>query len=508
MQCKTFETLAPVMVGGERYIVPHVRMGYKHGVKIKLFECEYAKETREVYGEYMAYFMGIKNGADADLKSLKGKYDAGEERASWAEEDQSRHVKATYERTVAKLFLNGLLGRNNMKLDRSQTLITRCPNDITCLRADGQAFRGVQIEDIQCGGQFAYRARFKEGTYEYHIKNFQVAPYLSAYMLGYSKMLMQASFQFLAGIDANLLYTDTDSIAAAMRRQMWQLYADRFVPVQKTFGGMELEGCYKRFVTVGPKKYCCVKEDGTYDWACNGMPARSNTQTDVLRKFEAALQGEVVDIDYFSINATFDFKLLHTTDASKKLRFLSLKGAVEDGKIRWWRDEREFVEYASGIAPVGWEKSVRRGMRDALALTPAGEFRVEEGSESVPETRLRNVELKDWRKSKRGRGEMQGGHYVYVLTDVGGNRHSYVGYTPRLEDRLAEHNTGSGANSTRGDTWRVFAVFEGFADRDVALRFESLLHLHNVDDVGQWLGIAEEIIGKYEEFKGIRLVDE
>ena len=61
-----------------------------------------------------------------------------------------------------------------------------------------------------------------------------------------------------------------------------------------------------------------------------------------------------VDIDYFSINATFDFKLLHTTDATRKLRFLSLKGAVEDNKIRWWRDEREFVQYAAGISPIGW----------------------------------------------------------------------------------------------------------------------------------------------------------
>ena len=148
-------------------------------------------------------------------------------------------------------------------------------------------------------------------------------------------------------------------------------------------------------------------------------------------------------------------------------------------------------------------------MRDALALTPASEFCAEEGSaESAPETRLQNVELKDWRKSKRGRGEMQGRHYVYVLTDVGGKRHSYVGYTPRLEDRLAKHNAGSGANSTRGDTWRVFAVFEGFPGREAALRFESLMHLHNVDDVSQWLGIADGIIGGYEEFKGIRLVDE
>ena len=118
--------------------------------------------------------------------------------------------------------------------------------------------------------------------------------------------------------------------------------------------------------TVGPKKYCCVKDDGSYEWACNGMPAKSNTQTDVLRKFEAVLEGQVVDIDYFSINATFDFKLMHTTGASKKLRFLSLKGAVEDNGIRWWKNEQEFVEYAAGVTPVGWEKHTRREMRKAL----------------------------------------------------------------------------------------------------------------------------------------------
>ena len=28
---------------------------------------------------------------------------------------------------------------------------------------------------------------------------------------------------------------------------------------------MELEGEYRRFVTVGPKKYCCVKGDGSYE---------------------------------------------------------------------------------------------------------------------------------------------------------------------------------------------------------------------------------------------------
>ena len=148
---------------------------------------------------------------------------------------------------------------------------------------------------------------------------------------------MQCSFQFTAKIGAKLLYTDTDSIAFSGTSEQWKAYADRFVPMKKTFGGMELEGIYRRLVTIGPKKYACIKDNGTYEWACNGLPARHNTKTDVLGKYLKVLGGKVVDADYFSINATTDFRLLHTTGASKKLRFISLKGAVEDGCIRWWK---------------------------------------------------------------------------------------------------------------------------------------------------------------------------
>ena len=259
---------------------------------------------------------------------------------------------------------------------------------------------------------------------------------------------------------------------------------------------MELEGEYRRFVTVGPKKYCCVKDDGSYEWACNGMPAKSNTQTDVLRKFEAVLEGQVVDIDYFSINATFDFKLMHTTGASKKLRFLSLKGAVEDNAIRWWKNEREFIEYAAGVTPIGFEKRTRRQMREALKemAPPVDE---EPPSEGV-EVRVENVEIKDWRKSKRKREEDPNQkHYVYILTDIGGKGHSYVGYTPYLKTRLEEHNAGAGADATRGEQWKYHAIFEGFSNRRTALRFESLMHLHQVGDVSEWLSIACSLVGKY-----------
>ena len=218
-----------------------------------------------------------------------------------------------------------------------------------------------------------------------------------------------------------------------------------------------------------------------------------------------------VDIDYFSINATFDFKLLHTTDATKKLRFLSLKGAVEDNKIRWWRDEREFVQYAAGISPIGWENRGRRQMRQLLTCTPASEFTTYEDAEIVRQTdatRVENVEIKDWRRSKRKRVVSRGDNFVYILTDVEGKRHSYVGYTPHLDKRLAEHNAGVGANSTKGEAWAHFAVFKGFADRGTALRFESLMHLHSVDGVKEWLDVAREIIGRYPEFNGVALVDE
>jgi hypothetical protein len=224
---------------------------------------------------------------------------------------------------VAKLFLNGLLGRNNMKIEIPQTLLTRDYNDIVCLSADDEAFKDAEISEIKCGEKgWCFRAKFKEGDYSDHVKTFNVCPYISAYMLGYSKMLMQCSFQFLAKIGAKLLYTDTDSIAFSGTPEQWKVYSDRFVPTKKTFGGMELEGEYRRRVTIGPKKYACIKDDRTYEWACNGLPARHNTKTDVLGKYLKVLSGEVVKADYFSINATTDFRLLHTTGASNNLRFI------------------------------------------------------------------------------------------------------------------------------------------------------------------------------------------
>ncbi|MDP7393294.1 MAG: GIY-YIG nuclease family protein, partial [Alphaproteobacteria bacterium] len=44
--------------------------------------------------------------------------------------------------------------------------------------------------------------------------------------------------------------------------------------------------------------------------------------------------------------------------------------------------------------------------------------------------------------------------YVYVLgTDDGAAMRTYVGWTTDLNSRLAAHNSGKGAKSTRGRQW-------------------------------------------------------
>jgi putative endonuclease len=46
--------------------------------------------------------------------------------------------------------------------------------------------------------------------------------------------------------------------------------------------------------------------------------------------------------------------------------------------------------------------------------------------------------------------------FVYVLECGDGDvRRSYVGWTVDLDQRLAKHNAGTGARSTRGRVWKL-----------------------------------------------------
>ena len=62
--------------------------------------------------------------------------------------------------------------------------------------------------------------------------------------------------------------------------------------------------------------------------------------------------------------------------------------------------------------------------------------------------------------------------YVYVLGTFTKNRHlTYVGWTSDVARRLAQHNAGKGARSTRGRVW-VLLHSERFATRQEAMSRE------------------------------------
>ena len=62
--------------------------------------------------------------------------------------------------------------------------------------------------------------------------------------------------------------------------------------------------------------------------------------------------------------------------------------------------------------------------------------------------------------------------FVYILGSHGkAGYHTYVGWTVDLEQRLAAHNAGTGARSTRGREWLLLYA-ERYATRSEAMRRE------------------------------------
>ncbi len=62
--------------------------------------------------------------------------------------------------------------------------------------------------------------------------------------------------------------------------------------------------------------------------------------------------------------------------------------------------------------------------------------------------------------------------FVYVLGTAGAGRHlTYVGWTTDLDRRLAKHNAGTGARTTRGRRW-ILLHWERLATRREAMSRE------------------------------------
>lgn len=62
--------------------------------------------------------------------------------------------------------------------------------------------------------------------------------------------------------------------------------------------------------------------------------------------------------------------------------------------------------------------------------------------------------------------------FVYILgSESGGRWRTYVGWTTDLDARLAKHNAGRGAKSTRGRVWALLYA-ERFKTRSEAMSRE------------------------------------
>jgi putative endonuclease len=61
--------------------------------------------------------------------------------------------------------------------------------------------------------------------------------------------------------------------------------------------------------------------------------------------------------------------------------------------------------------------------------------------------------------------------FVYILGSANKNTYrTYVGWTIDLDRRLAEHNAGTGARSTRGRTWTLIYVERHATQREAMSR--------------------------------------
>ena len=62
--------------------------------------------------------------------------------------------------------------------------------------------------------------------------------------------------------------------------------------------------------------------------------------------------------------------------------------------------------------------------------------------------------------------------FVYIIgSETGGGWRTYVGWTTDLDRRLAAHNAGSGARSTRGRSWQLLYA-ERYPSRGAAMSRE------------------------------------
>lgn len=315
------QTLTYVMQHTGYFAIPLVLFAYDQGARIVLGQCDYVTECWNPFEKYVPLFAAKKNRGDAikALFKVAGKSpesaektfrlylsDAAEgieeqrkqpltystalqdcdylqytdaslpstrravlaqlayravHKLDLCEQKSDSAIKSSAEttRNACKLTLNGLPGKLDQKVDRTQTLFTQSETDLGIMEGDKLNFREVSVKPIDCDGAQWARVTFREGGFREHIANAEAAPYLAGYMLAYSKIMMGKVFVWLAENGCTALYTDTDSVAAVMTTEKRKEFEKLFCPEKKTLGGLEIEGLYDEFRTMGPKKYAAIK---------------------------------------------------------------------------------------------------------------------------------------------------------------------------------------------------------------------------------------------------------
>jgi putative endonuclease len=64
--------------------------------------------------------------------------------------------------------------------------------------------------------------------------------------------------------------------------------------------------------------------------------------------------------------------------------------------------------------------------------------------------------------------------YVYVLESAHDPRQRYVGLTPDLKHRFADHNAGRSPHTRKHKPWNLI-TYTAFADKNTAVEFERYL---------------------------------
>jgi len=337
------QALTYIRSGKDWFATPTIKHAFDYGVKMTIVQGYYVTDKFNPFDDYMGIFEKMKNEADSQRAALK---DAGMK-------DSAEYRACEYNRYFAKLMLNSLLGRLNMQAKRQQTVYTKSINDLMTILGDEMFYQDVSYTFTEETG--VYTIKYTEYDHQAELIAFNVAPYLSGYMLAYAKIVMAEATQFLSkSSDCKMLYTDTDSIYFASTEETRKKFMGKFVAEKKTFGMFEDEGQSDYFCALGPKKY--MKQRGSViTYRANGISAKANVGIDVKETFQRILHNhEEVKLKDFKFIKERDgkFEIKHTDEhAEKVMRLICNKGFFDETqrRIKWYHTEKDWAANAGKI---------------------------------------------------------------------------------------------------------------------------------------------------------------